>query len=511
MARIILVVPLFYNTDFEMPLMEYQGYTTLNGYLSAQGHEVFVIDAFCEKLSFNEVINRILEMGDIQYIGFTLMSSMYEDNMTKILEELQSRNCRFLCTFAGGMYASIMSNYILTSCPLLDLITIGDGEYTIDELVRIKNKDQLSNISGICYRTKNGEIKLTPMRPPLTEEELSSFPLPKHMQIENILKENGKVMIITSRGCYGDCTFCGVNTYGKKVECKKWRALRAERVIKEIKYLYDNYQVKHIDVADDNFIGEGKRGQERAQEIAKLIQSLNIHITFNIYCRINDFNEDVFRELKKVGLDSVFIGVEFGIQRALDFYNKGILVEQTKTVLKKMRDLSVRAMEGFIMFEPLMTLEEVKQNLKFYYENCDFKLYKLISRLEILKFSSAFDKLKTEIIINPAPVFTEIFGDVCNYSFKYSEVEILYECFKQDLGVIMPSVSYRYILNRLKENEHLINIWKERIYKTLYKFCASFDNKDVIELRTMKDTRTLYSLLKETDTNFYQELKFYGS
>lgn len=507
MAKLILVVPLFYNAEYEMPIMEYQGFTTLNAYLSERGHEVTVIDAFCERMNFNEVVEKICSQ-QADFIGFTLMSSMYMDNMNRILEYLKNKNgYKMPQIFAGGVYATMMSREIMENNRNIRYIVRGDGEYTIDELISGLGKGKLEKIKGIVYQNERGNIVENPIREPLTEEELTAFPMPKHQQAERIIREGGVLQIVTSRGCYGNCIFCGVNEYGKQINCDRWRGISAERVIEQIEYLYRTYQVHRIDIADDNFIGKGERGKKRAFKIARLIQEKHLPIQFNMYCRINDFDEELFIELKKAGLRSVFIGVEFGIQRSLDFYSKGITAEQSKKVLSRLRHLGIKPMEGFIMFEPLMTVEEIKQNLKFFYENCDFRLYKIATKLEVLRYSKAYEKLKDLIVIEQKPEFTYIFGDVCRYSFKHPEVEILYECINQDLSSIMPSKAYQYIFMKYDNNEKLVKRWKEGIFRVLSEFIEAFEKEDMKLLIEWKKQRVLRNKLRKFDTDYYIELK----
>lgn len=213
------------------------------------------------------------------------MSSDYLKKAERIVIELKKvkRKCPQL--FLGGIYATLYSEEILMYSDIFNLIVLGDGEKTIEELLE-KKDNLITSTKGIAYK-RDGIVKKQ-LREQLTEQELNQAPMPIHMNLENVIKNGGIVQVITSRGCYGSCQFCAVNSYMQVTECLKWRALSAERVVKEIEDLYQKYKFTTIDIADDNFIGFGEKGRERAKTIARMLIERGINIKFNVYIKVNN-------------------------------------------------------------------------------------------------------------------------------------------------------------------------------------------------------------------------------
>jgi radical SAM superfamily enzyme YgiQ (UPF0313 family) len=138
-----------------------------------------------------------------------------------------------------------------------------------------------------------------------------------------------------------------------------------ENVVEEIKSLVKDHDVHRFIFVDDNFIGVGQRGKERAREIAERIIQAKLEVEFFLLCRVTDIEEDLFSLLQRAGLTSVGLGVESGNQRQLDTYGKGTTVEDNKRAIRTLRKIGVFPGIGFIMADPYFTPEELIQNMRF--------------------------------------------------------------------------------------------------------------------------------------------------
>jgi hypothetical protein len=69
--------------------------------------------------------------------------------------------------------------------------------------------------------------------------------------------------------------------------------------------------------------------------------------------------------LKRAGLARLFIGVESGSTSQLKRYGKGITPEQSIMALRILSSLGIEIRIGFVMFDPLMTFQELNENVEF--------------------------------------------------------------------------------------------------------------------------------------------------
>jgi len=108
---------------------------------------------------------------------------------------------------------------------------------------------------------------------------------------------------------------------------REWRSRSPGSVVDEIQHLQRQYGVERINFLDDEFIGVGRRGRERALAIGEEIVRRRLHVSFNITCRPDSLDSDVLRALKGAGLEWVDVGVESWVARQLALYGKRVSPE----------------------------------------------------------------------------------------------------------------------------------------------------------------------------------------
>jgi radical SAM superfamily enzyme YgiQ (UPF0313 family) len=135
--------------------------------------------------------------------------------------------------------------------------------------------------------------------------------------------------------------------------------------LSEISDIYEKHGERYFYFADANFFGPGRKGKERACELAELFVDNGIKIDFGIECRVNDVEEKTIGTLVKAGLKDVFLGVESGSQRSLTKFRKYTTVEDNKNAIIVLRKYGIEPNFGFIMFEPDSTLADIRENFEF--------------------------------------------------------------------------------------------------------------------------------------------------
>jgi radical SAM superfamily enzyme YgiQ (UPF0313 family) len=110
-----------------------------------------------------------------------------------------------------------------------------------------------------------------------------------------------------TRGCPFNCEFCNIiELYGRIPRFKS-----NEQVIKELQSLYDLGYRGHIDIVDDNFIGNKKKAKDLLRELKKWTKNHHYPFYFATEASINLADDDELLQLMKdVDFRYVFLGIE---------------------------------------------------------------------------------------------------------------------------------------------------------------------------------------------------------
>jgi radical SAM superfamily enzyme YgiQ (UPF0313 family) len=262
----------------------------------------------------------------------------------------------------GGHFPTFAHGDILRDHPEIDSVVLFEGEFTAPELLdSLDHPERWSEIRGLAYR-RGGEVVTTPTRP-LTAD-LDSLPYP--VRDETFTYEGiGFTSILGSRGCSHNCSFCSIRSFYGLAGGPTLRLRRPEAVAEEMERLYRERDVRFFYFRDDSFIQRGPAGRERMHAFAGEIERRGLHILFTVACRPDGVERETFERLRRVGLRYVFIGVESGVQRGLDYFQKGYAVDVNLRALEVLEDLAIPAELGFIIFDPYGTLPEFAENVRF--------------------------------------------------------------------------------------------------------------------------------------------------
>jgi radical SAM superfamily enzyme YgiQ (UPF0313 family) len=211
-----------------------------------------------------------------------------------------------------------------------------------------------------------------------------------------------EVNLLGSRGCYGKCTFCYINSfYGPG---SLWRGRSPENIVAEIDAIITEKGSRDFYFTDPNFFGPGLMGQERALRIASLLKQRNIR--FGIEGRVNDIHDAIIAALVDAGLRHILIGLESGKDESLRRMNKMTTVSQNERALGILRKHGVEPNVGFIMFEPDSSLEDVRINLEFLKRNDLLKNLSVTANVLyhhqiVLEGTQAYHDLRSEDRLEP--------------------------------------------------------------------------------------------------------------
>ncbi len=263
----------------------------------------------------------------------------------------------------GGLTAIYAYQELLEQFPGV-VIAIGEGEETILPLLQYVNGqielDQIPNIAFLDEKSR---------QPVITDRKLLDLQsvnyLPSMMSVHPV-EANKFYWIESSRGCSSHCTFCSQHGFGR-------RQFALQRVIGEIAHLYENCGITKFAFSDELFFSE----PQRVMDFASAILERNIKIKIQIDTRIDTLyspdespgmaqsRERAWLLLKKAGLVYVVLGIESGSDSQLKRFGKSMRAEQNQIGLAKIDGYSINYYAGWILFDPLVNIQELKETVLF--------------------------------------------------------------------------------------------------------------------------------------------------
>jgi anaerobic magnesium-protoporphyrin IX monomethyl ester cyclase len=262
----------------------------------------------------------------------------------------------------GGTATSSLAGTLIDRCRFVDFIIKGEWELTLLEMTRkIKAGSGLDDTPGLTSRDFDN-----PFRPLI--ENLDVLDRMTTDGLGDLLRDKARAErvghIMTSRGCYGHCSFCSVPSFYRASRGRFWRGKSPMVVVDEIEDLASTFGIRYFLIQDDNFVGPGKTGRERVKAIAREINRRRLKIKYFACCRLNDLEPAMLILMKASGLDRLAVSVESTSQRALELFKKGFDAKKIYPALSLLETMKIKTEINLIFFDPYMTIGEVRENLK---------------------------------------------------------------------------------------------------------------------------------------------------
>jgi len=282
----------------------------------------------------------------------------YFVELVKILKE----KFKAIPIIAGGPHPTVLPEQALNENPGLDYIVVGEGEITILELLDgISGKKDLAQIEGIAYR-EEGQIKVTLRRPLI--EDLDSLPriayhlfdMEKYIPAPDSYRRFPATHMMRSRGCPFNCIYCSNKTmFGRKV-----RTHSVERVVSDISFLKEHYNIKEIFFWDDIFTVNRKWVEEFCEKIKK-----EAPISWSCNTRVDMVDEVLLKKMKQASCWQIHFGIESGNQRLLDLIKKQITLDQVEQAMRLTRKVGIQTRAYYMLGLPTETPQESLESIRF--------------------------------------------------------------------------------------------------------------------------------------------------
>jgi radical SAM superfamily enzyme YgiQ (UPF0313 family) len=308
-GKVVLFYPPYEGSPLGAPLC----LLALASTLREAGFEPVIIDAAIVA----DYKTRIAEeLEDALFLGISTLTGPMIRGAVEVAKAAKKQRPKMPVVF-GGWHPTLMPDETLAE-PYIDIVVRGQGEITIRELaIALAEKKSLRNIPGISWKTD----VIRTHNPDRPVEPIDALPLPAFdlTDFDAYERQSGvrKLAYATSIGCPYACNYCTDMVFYKR----RFNALSAERVVRELTELVTRYRVEEVALLDSNFPVDLKRAMEIARGI--IASGVKFRWTFqastDFICRMSE--EDV-RILARSGVTYMGFGTESTSEPVLKLMNK---------------------------------------------------------------------------------------------------------------------------------------------------------------------------------------------
>jgi radical SAM superfamily enzyme YgiQ (UPF0313 family) len=274
---------------------------------------------------------------------------------------------------AGGHFATFASKEILRDFPELDSICRQESENTLPELCRrLRQNVAWDDIPGLALR-KGGELVLTE-QPALPD--LAKLPYPDRRGEPAGCFGHKIAPLVSSRGCYANCTFCCIAAWHEESQPgKRYRLRTPEDVADEMVALQRGRGIEVFVFHDDNFFVPGHRKNvDRFNALADALEARGMgRFASVVKARPTDVDREVFRVLKeRLGCIRVYVGIETDADQGLITLGRWSAPQKNHRAIELVRELDLYTCFNMLLFDPDTTLESLETNFAFIRSAAEF-------------------------------------------------------------------------------------------------------------------------------------------
>jgi hopanoid C-3 methylase HpnR len=291
------------------------------------GHSVRLIDLQCE--SHHDFL-RLAREWRPDVIAF---SGNYLANVPEIIDLARAARDILPDTFicVGGHSVSFVPEEILQHADgALDCVLTGEGETAIAGLLDALKQDQrdLKQVPGCVTLDHRGA---PPSFVTSLDDLLPARHLLRHRRKYFIGQLDPAASIEFSRGCPWDCVFCSAWTfYGRN-----YRVKTPGRAVEELAQICE----PGVFIVDDVAFIQAEHGMQIGEEIARrgIRKRYYLETRGDVLLR----NKEVFQLWKRLGLNTMFLGLEAIDEEGLKRYRKRVSLSRNFEALEYARSLDI--------------------------------------------------------------------------------------------------------------------------------------------------------------------------
>jgi anaerobic magnesium-protoporphyrin IX monomethyl ester cyclase len=331
--------------------------------LEAHGCHVRVIDMFAEKLSGEEVVDKVAAF-EPELVGMTVLTPS-APICSLLSRKIRARvpGCKVVW---GAVHADVFAQDIVRDGDA-DFCVHHDGEITVCELVDALKSGHwdFSKVDGLTWKDRSGSVITNQER--ALNRDLDSLPwpawhlFPYHKYGLLPFADFAKpVLTMTgSRGCPYRCDYCSLINTGGKV----YRKRDPIKMVDEYEYLVDRFGVKQIGLVDPIFPLVQKDLKPFCEELVR--RGLDQKCQWLSETRADRLDEETCRLMYWGGCRRVLMGIESGSDMLLGNVNKNMTTAKVRVGVANARKAGLQTVGLFMIGMPGETPEMTRETVEF--------------------------------------------------------------------------------------------------------------------------------------------------
>ncbi len=337
--------------------------------LRESGFQVSILD--CQRNGFClGDFEEYLRANDFSVVGLKIFSTELEV-ARQMLDAVQLMDSSTL-TLLGGPHPSGSPGDVLVDIGQADYAFCGEAEIGLPRLLKhvadgSLSPGALSEIPGLIFRD-NGAAQTNP---PGRVQDLDELGMPawdlidprdyrRHEKLWAFQKRRIVAPLHIVRGCPYECGFCACHTItGRKV---RFRGL--DLVMRELRVLYEKYDVREFQIVDDFFSADRDYVLEFCERFKK--EDLDMLWCCPHGLRLDSLDAELLHAMEDAGCYGTSVGIESGSQRILDFIKKRLTTAVIREKIELIANETNWIIQGsFILGFPTETRQEIFETIKF--------------------------------------------------------------------------------------------------------------------------------------------------
>jgi anaerobic magnesium-protoporphyrin IX monomethyl ester cyclase len=296
----------------------------------------------------------------------------------------------------GGHFATFAAEDLLRDFPALDSVCRQEAEQTLVALARALAAGRpWADIPGVIARGEDGAARFAPLP---EVPDLGTLPWPARDGAPARCFDHGIAPLVSSRGCYANCTFCCIAAWHEQtLPGKRYRLREPGDVAAEMAAMQRERGIDIFVFHDDNFfIPNHGKSLARLEALADAIEAEGLRdFATVVKARPNDVTPAVFRVLaERLRCIRCYVGIETDADQGLITLRRWGQSTQNHRAIEVARSLGLFVCFNLLMFDPDTTLASVRKNLDFIEYAADFPFN--FGRVELYAGTPLLARLQAE-------------------------------------------------------------------------------------------------------------------